>query len=130
MLMQPLKLFDGDVNHFLINGISSLAIRGLAVLLRINFFDDFLREMQHITATCSVQSKKISATLPRKNNKKNSNSSPQESDQRRNHFTVLIVMEPHQGRLFQAQKEKGYSYSNRSEDFSLVYLYGGRFDGH
>jgi len=52
-LMAPLKLPDEDSIQLLINGISSLAIKATAALLRINSLDEFLRDMQHITATCN-----------------------------------------------------------------------------
>jgi len=43
-LMTPLKLPEEDSIQLLINGISSVAIKATAVSLRINSFDEFLRD--------------------------------------------------------------------------------------
>jgi len=52
-LIAFLKLPEEDSNGLLINGISNLAIETTAASLRINSLDEFLRDMQHITATCN-----------------------------------------------------------------------------
>ncbi|CAL1671696.1 unnamed protein product [Lasius platythorax] len=78
-LMQPLKLSDEDSIHFLVNEISSLAIRGLVASLRVHSLDEFLREMQHITTSCNIQQKSSSPVLPRKDKFKNDNSSPEDT---------------------------------------------------
>lgn len=74
-------------NLFIIinNGISSLAIRGIAASLKVNSLDEFLREMQHITASCNYSentAKKSSPPLPRKNKSKENTGSSDNLDLR------------------------------------------------
>jgi len=59
ILMAPLKLPDEDSIQLLINRISSVAIKATAASLRTNSLDEFLRDMQYITATCNDVVKKI-----------------------------------------------------------------------
>ncbi|CAL1671941.1 unnamed protein product [Lasius platythorax] len=66
VLMQPLKLPDDDAIQLLTNGISSLAIRGVAASLKVDSLNEFLREMQHITASCGTSLKRSSPVLPKR----------------------------------------------------------------
>jgi len=68
-LMAPLKLSDEDSIQLLINRISSIAIRAAAAILSTNSLDEFLRNMQHITATCNDVVRK-SLTIFKKNKSK------------------------------------------------------------
>jgi len=69
-LLASLKLPDED-NIQLINGLSSLAIKATAASLNTDSLDEFLRNMQHITATCNDVKK--SPTIFRKNKLKDHN---------------------------------------------------------
>jgi len=83
-LMMLLKLPDEDSIQLLINGISNVAIKVTAASLRTNSLDEFLRDMQHITATCNNVVKK-SPTIFKENKSKDQNrpGSPK-SDQDKN----------------------------------------------
>jgi len=52
-LLASLRLQDEDSIQLLINGISSIAIKAAAATLNTDSLDGFLRNMQHITATCN-----------------------------------------------------------------------------
>jgi len=67
-LLAPLRLQDEDSIQLLINGISSIVIKAAAATLNTDSLDDFLRNMQHITATCNDVKK--SPTTFRKNRSK------------------------------------------------------------
>jgi len=79
-LLAPLRLQDEDSIQLLINGISSVAIKATAASLKIDSLDEFLRDMQHITATCNDGVKKSPSTFrrnkPKDQNKKRSHSAP------------------------------------------------------
>lgn len=62
----PLELSDADAIHFLINGITTLAIRWIASSLKVESLDEFLREMEEIATSCNNHSKRLSTTLSRK----------------------------------------------------------------
>lgn len=59
-LLQPLKLSDAGAIHFLINGIISLAIKGITSSLKVESLDEFLREMEEIATSCNNHSKRLS----------------------------------------------------------------------
>jgi len=67
-LLAPLKLQDKDSIQLLINGISSMVIKAIAAILTTDSLDEFLRNMQHVTATCNDIKK--SPTTFRKNKSK------------------------------------------------------------
>jgi len=70
--LAPLKLPDEDSIQLLINGISSVAIKATVASLKINSLDEFLRDMQHITATCNDVVRKSPTTF-KKNKSKDQN---------------------------------------------------------
>jgi len=85
-LMAPLKLLEEDNIQLLINGISSVAIKGTAAFLKIDSLDEFLRDMQHITATCNDVVKKSPSTFRRNKSKDQSRPSSPKSDQEKKLF--------------------------------------------
>jgi len=91
-LMVPLKLPDKDSIQLLINGISSLAIKGTAVSLKIDSLDEFLRDMQHITATCNDVVKK-SPTIFRKNKSKDQSPVLLNRTKRKSYSALIAVEE-------------------------------------
>jgi len=66
-LIAPLKLPDEDSIQLLINRISSIAIKAAVTILKTDSLDEFLKNMQHITATCNDVVKKSSTTSERIN---------------------------------------------------------------
>ncbi|CAL1672060.1 unnamed protein product [Lasius platythorax] len=122
-LMQPLKLSDEDSIHFLVNGISSLAIRGLAASLRVNSLDEFLREMQHITTSCNFQHKSSSPVLPRKDKFKNDNSSPEDAShfKKKDLFCAYCRGKNHtKDDCFKLKNKKRDSESSQTNNHSTV----------
>jgi len=85
-LLAPLRLQDEDSIQLLINGISSIAIKAAAATLNTNSLDDFLRNMQHITATCNDSVKKFPSTFRRNKPKNQSRPDSPKIDQEKKSF--------------------------------------------
>jgi len=102
-LMALLKLPDEDSIQLLINGISSVAIKATAVSLRVNSLDEFLKDIQHITATCNDVVRK-SPTVFKKNKLKDQNHlNSLKTNQDKNGRKFLLILpweESHKKRLF------------------------------
>lgn len=62
-IMRALRLSDTDAIKYLISGINSVAIRGVAASLTCNTIDDFLYQMQQITSSCTDMFKKPSTSI-------------------------------------------------------------------
>jgi len=85
-LLAPLRLQDEDSIQLLINGISSVAIKATAASLEIDSLDEFLGDMQHITATCNDVVKKSSSTFRRNKPKDQNRPDSPKSDQEKKSF--------------------------------------------
>jgi len=92
-LLAPLP--DEDSIQLLINGISSLAIKATAASLKIDSFHEFLRDMQHITATCNDVVKKSPTTFRKNKSKNQSRPGSPKSDQKKKLFCFYCRVRNH-----------------------------------
>lgn len=101
-LMKSLKLSDEDSIQLLIKGIGSFTLRTTAAALKVDSLNQFLREMQHITAATGDIAKK-SPTMKHKYEKKDSNNKDTNIQEDRNvkminlpnpakkHFVPIVI---------------------------------------
>lgn len=92
-LMQPLKLKDEDAIQMLNNGIANTGIRATAMLLRLKPINEYLREMEYITAASSSQHKKYSPVPKPKfeKSKMENKTSPNPDHQSKIHKDIYCV---------------------------------------
>jgi len=75
-----------DSIQLLINGISNVAIKATAASLKIDSLDEFLRDMQHITATCNDIIKKSPSIFRKNKSKDQSRPSSPKAEQEKKSF--------------------------------------------
>jgi len=92
-LMAPLKPDENNIQLLINEWISSVAIKATAASLKIDSLDEFLRDMQHITATCNDVKK--SSTTFKKNKLKIYRPDSLKTDQDKNgkNYSIHIVVE-------------------------------------
>lgn len=73
-LMRNLKLEDSDAVQLLIGGINDIYVKCIASSLRVDSLNQFLREMQHITANCGDAVKRFAPANPKFDRLKDNNS--------------------------------------------------------
>lgn len=73
-LMRNLKLEDSDAIQLLIGGINDIYVKCIASSLRVDSLNQFLREMQHITANCVDAVKRFTPLNPKFDRLNNNNS--------------------------------------------------------